>query len=250
MTESSLYESLLEPGRLSVVFQPIYELKRDSRRIHSFECLTRGPAGTNMESAAVLFEYVRRKGKEVVLDRLCLAAALRTAADLSKRSILAVNVHAATLERDREFPGFLLGVLQLHARSASSLTVEIVEHAPAWGGPRFLRTLDALKDLGVRVALDDIGLGQANYRMILECHPDYFKVDRFLVQGCHQDVRRHAILESLVQLASRFGSRVIAEGIEEPADLDAVAGLGVDLVQGFLLARPQPIAKITVCGET
>ncbi len=238
MRESTLIDTILTPGQLSVLFQPVFEIGEGRRAVHYLECLTRGPAGTNMASASVLFEYVRRKGREVAVDRLCVAGALREASGLPGSPPLSINVHASTLERDPDFAAFVLGMAETRSIAASRLTLEIVEHAPSLGGPRFLETIEELKGLEVRIALDDIGLGQSNYRMILDCHPDYFKLDAFLVRGCHRDARRQAIIDSLVQLARKFGSQVVGEGVEEVADLEALRLLEVDLAQGFLLSRP------------
>jgi len=79
--------------------------------------------------------------------------------------------------------------------------------------------------------------------MILECRPDYLKVDRHFVDGCHRDFHRRAVLASVAQLARPFGARVVAEGVEEVEDLAALRRLGINLVQGYLLARPLPVAE-------
>ena len=88
--------------------------------------------------------------------------------------------------------------------------------------------------------LDDIGLGQSNYLMMLECKPDYFKIDRHFVTECHRDFHRRAVLRSIAALALQFGSQVIAEGVETMADLETVNATGISLVQGWLFGRPRP----------
>ncbi len=233
-----LLERLFQPGQLQTAFQPVFEVADGRRTPHFLECLTRGPAGTNLARAGVLFEYVRRKGKECAFDRVCVASVLEAAASLPGEPRLSLNVHASTLERDAGFPELLLRLAEEAGISPRRLVLEIVEHAPAWGGPRALKAIESLRRAGLALALDDIGLGQSNYRLILECHPDYFKIDAYLVQGCQHDPRRQAILDSLVRLADRFGSRVVAEGVESNAELLALRLLGVDLLQGYLLARP------------
>lgn len=246
MGEASVLDTLLTPGLLRVFFQPVFDVSNnDHRDVHLLECLTRGPTGTNMESAAVLFEYARRKRQEIMVDRVCIVNALAAARCIARPYDLSINVHASTLERDAEFPGFLQKVLSEEEIEASRVTVEIVEHAPAWEGLRLRRTLTTLRALGMKVALDDIGLGQSNYRMILECEPEYFKIDRYLVHGCQRDHHRQAILESLVSLATRLGSKVIAEGVEDSGDLDMLRQLKIPLLQGFLLSRPVPASQLT-----
>ena len=74
--------------------------------------------------------------------------------------------------------------------------------------------------------------------MILDCQPDLLKIDRHFVAGAGQDDHRRAVLEFIAGLARRLGGRAVAEGIEEEGDLAAAAEAGIDLFQGFLLARP------------
>jgi EAL domain-containing protein (putative c-di-GMP-specific phosphodiesterase class I) len=147
-------------------------------------------------------------------------------------------VHAATLERDPEFVLHLTDEAGASAIALGRLTVEVVEHAPLWSGPAFREALSALRDIGVGIALDDIGQGQSNYRMMIDCKPDYFKVDGYLVRGCRADFYRMAVLESVASLARRFGARVVAEGVEEEDDLLALGAVGVELFQGHVLYPP------------
>lgn len=240
----TLLDAILEPGGLSVVFQPIFEISPEGRRVYAYEGLVRGPRGTNMESANILFDYVRRKREEPRVDRACAELALREAARLPAEARVNVNVHASTLGRDPEFLVFLGDTADVNGIAPERLTVEIVEHAPPWDGPTFLSALSALRSIGASVALDDVGLGQSNFRMILECRPDYFKVDRFFAAGVHADYHRQAVFESVAQLARRFGGRVVAEGVESEPDLAALVRLEVDLVQGHLLSPARPLAAL------
>lgn len=238
----SSLEAILETGAVRTVFQPVFDLSGASPAVHLLESLTRGPEGTNLEPAGVLFEYARRKGGEARLDRLCVKTAFASVPALPPGVRVSVNVHASTLERDLDFASFLVEGATASGLSPARVVVEIVEHAPSWDGPRFRKALDTLTESGVKIALDDIGLGQSNYRMILETRPHYFKLDRFLVAGCHEDAGRKAVLDSIVRLARAFGSSVIAEGPGCEGDIAAVREIGVDLVQGFILARPAPAA--------
>jgi EAL domain-containing protein (putative c-di-GMP-specific phosphodiesterase class I) len=178
------------------------------------------------------------------VDHACLLAVFEALRRVQGQPRVSLNVHASTLGRDPEFPGFLADLAASHSVDLSRLTVEVVEHALPWDGAVFQCVLQGLRDIGIRIALDDLGLGQSNYRMILECRPDYFKVDRYIVTGCHRDERRALVLRSVAELARGFGGRVVAEGIEDPADLRTVAALGIDLVQGFLLAPPLDAADL------
>jgi len=243
MTSTAL-DAVLAPHAISILFQPIFEVRCGHGRIDSLEALARGPAGTHVHKAGVLFEYARRKGAEVAVDRACLVAVFEALGGVGGEPRVSLNVHASTLGRDPEFPAFLADLAAAHAVDLARLTVEVVEHALPWDGAVFQCVLRGLRDIGIRIALDDVGLGQSNYRMVLECRPDYFKVDRYIVSGCHRDEHRAMVLRSVAELARGFGGRVVAEGIEDPADLRTVEALGIDLIQGFLLSPPLEAAAI------
>jgi EAL domain-containing protein (putative c-di-GMP-specific phosphodiesterase class I) len=238
--ERFLIDRILERGSLSVCFQPVLDMQAPRPEAHYLEALIRGPRGTIAEAPTILFEYARKKNKEALVDRTCveaiLDAALRVPADIR----LGINVHASSLAMDGGFIDFLGAALQARGISPLRLIVEIVEHAPPWDVVSLRAALAGLRRLGARIALDDVGLGHSNYMMICECRPDYLKVDRYFVSGCHGDFHRRAVLASIEQLAGPFGARVVAEGVEDPADMDTLKRIGISLVQGFLFGEPAP----------
>lgn len=247
-TDATLLDTLLEPGQLSVVFQPIFEVGAAQPKLHGLECLIRGPRGTNAERPAVLFEYVRRKRAEAAIDRACVAAALSEAARLPGMPSLNLNVHASTLARDFGFPGFLLERAAQAGIAPERLVVEIVEHAPPLDVPAFRRALELMRESSLTIALDDVGLGQSNYKMILDVRPDIYKLDRYLVAGAWNDPYRQVILDSLARMVRRLEARAVAEGVEDQNELVAVQAAGIDLVQGFLFARPLPLQGLVAAG--
>jgi EAL domain-containing protein (putative c-di-GMP-specific phosphodiesterase class I) len=236
MAEHRALNAILEPGGITPMYQPVM-IVDGSARLGGFECLSRGPAGTNFASAKVLFEYVRLKREETLVDRACIAAALAHAPkDESLR--LAVNVHASTLGRDHEFPEFLCSTAAANGIACERLTVEIVEHAPPWDSIGFAAALDRLRDASLRIALDDVGLGQSNFKMILDVRPDYLKLDRYFVDLCEKDRNRQAVIGAVANLAAHFGAEVIAEGVETQATADALRRLGIRYMQGYFFAKP------------
>jgi EAL domain-containing protein (putative c-di-GMP-specific phosphodiesterase class I) len=196
----------------------------------------------------VLFEYTRRKRAEAAVDRACVATALAEAAELPGAPRLNLNVHASTLGRDVEFPSFLLAKASAAGIAPGRLVLEIVEHSPPLDVPGFRRSLAELREAGLTIALDDVGLGQSNYKMILDVRPDVYKLDRYLVCGAWNDPYRQVILDSLARMVRRLEARAVAEGVEDSHELVAVQAAGIDLVQGFLFARPQPRAEIVASG--
>jgi len=98
--------------------------------------------------------------------------------------------------------------------------------------------------MGIKIALDDFGLGESNYRMMLDCWPDCIKIDRYVVRNCDSDYGRRAILDSIANLAMTIGSKVIAEGVQTKAELKAIRDLGFTLAQGFVLYKPMTLAEM------
>ena len=242
--KETLMQEILGEGGLSTMFQPIYEVGEQGTSLFAVEALSRGPKGSNAERADVLFEYVRRKQKEVEVDRACVISALQAACSMSSLCAISINVHAATLERDSSWPEFLSAMASMHGIPLTRLILEIVEQQAYTDRQRFFRATDRLRSAGVRIALDDIGLGHSNYRMLVEIRPDFFKIDRYFVTGSAQNAHARAAIESIALLADRLGGRVIAEGIESDSDLLAILGLGIRLAQGYHLMPPSPAASL------
>jgi EAL domain-containing protein (putative c-di-GMP-specific phosphodiesterase class I) len=246
MTGGTLLDQLLAPGGLRAVFQPIYRTGPDggTHELHALECLIRGPRGTNLEQAPVLFEYVRRKREEIAVDRACAAAALATASRFNGDPRLSINAHATTLARDPHFAGFLCDSAERVGIAPSRLTLEIIEQGPPLDTVTFGCTLESLRGRGVRIALDDVGVGSSNLKMMLDCRPDYFKIDRYFVSGVDSSPGKRATLEAVVHIASRVGAQVVAEGVETKEELAAVSTIGVPLIQGYLFCTALGVEEL------
>jgi EAL domain-containing protein (putative c-di-GMP-specific phosphodiesterase class I) len=242
-------DRILQPGGLSVVFQPIFEVEGDRVAVHGVEALMRGPKGTRLEQADILFDYVRRKGQERAVDRACVAASLAAARPFPRGVRLNINVHASTLGADRGFVSYLADTAEAAAIDRGWLTVEIVEHEPFWDGAVFHGSLSALRDLGIGIALDDVGCGQSNYRMVVECRPDQFKIDRFFVHGAGHDRYRSVVLQSIHALAENLGGRAVAEGVEDANDLETVTRVGIRLAQGHFFSPALAVAEAAGAGQ-
>ena len=242
----TLLDEILTPSALTTLFQPIIKVGADgARSLHGYEALTRGPRGTNASRADVLFEYVRRKRAESVVDRVCALAALRAASLLPHCPQLSLNVHAATLGHDAGFAELLIEVAQSCGFRPEQIVVEVVEQSSRWSTSGFTQGLATLREAGVRIALDDLGFGHSNLYMMIAFRPDIVKIDRYFVSGIANDAARQAVLRSVQLLASAIDCTVVAEGVEHEHELDAVRATGISLMQGFLFSPPQSAAAFT-----
>jgi EAL domain-containing protein (putative c-di-GMP-specific phosphodiesterase class I)/CheY-like chemotaxis protein len=220
-----------DPRLLVPVFQPIYDLDR-SRPV-GVEALARFLTPPE-RSPDRWFAEAEEVGLRDELELVAAARALDALPAIPSRVYLSVNVSPSTV-RTREFR-------ELVARSdPARIVVEITEHAPIEEYEHVVHALAQLRDLGVRVAIDDAGAGFASLRHILRLEPDFIKLDRTLIDGIESDRSRSALAAGLITFADKIEATIVAEGIEQPGDVIALRELGVRYGQGFLLARPGPL---------
>ena len=238
MATKAHLDDVLGPAGLRVLFQPIFEIVDDSIRMHSLECLSRGPRGSAFEKADALFRMIRERDLEADIDRRCIETALDEAVMFPHSMPMHINIHASTIADDLELVDFIAWSARAHEIDLQRIVIDIVDDHPAYA-TRLRRGLQSLREAGISLALDDIGSGHSSLQMILECRPDYFKIDRHLIAGINDDPFKQALVRSLVVLGNEVGARVVAEGVELGRELMTIRSLGINLVQGFLLAVPR-----------
>jgi EAL domain-containing protein (putative c-di-GMP-specific phosphodiesterase class I) len=193
----------------------------------------------------VLFEYAQLKAAEPLVDRACIAAALKAIVTIKHSGRFSLNVFAATLVRDVPFVHWLARqTSQLHLDPAS-LIFELVEHGDAWDAQAFVSSLRDIRSLGSQIALDDVGLAHSNFQRILDCDPEFLKLDRCIVRNCDRDSRRQALLKSLASLAKDLGSNLIAEGVETDEEMNEVCSHDISLFQGFFFSKPVSAVELS-----
>jgi EAL domain-containing protein (putative c-di-GMP-specific phosphodiesterase class I) len=233
-------ELLSNPESLVAVFQPIVSLADGS--VVGYEALTRfeHPADRNPHE---WFTLARLCGLGGQLQALAAARALAVPGRPSG-AYLSLNFEPSTLVSavlDDVLPADLSGIL-----------IEITEQELISDHVRLGDELSALRARGARIALDDTGAGYSGLRHVTLIRPDVIKLDRALVENLDADPAKLALVESFVNFARRTETQLCAEGVESDAELDVLAELGVDLGQGYRLARPGPpwpVIEPKVAGE-
>lgn len=216
----------VEVRQIYSVFQPIVDLHSGEPIAH--EALVRCEV-QELASPQRLIESALADGCLGMLGR----EARRTAFKDCPAGALFVNVHP-----DEFDDGWLTRPDDPMFTHTDDVYIEITEDAPV-ERYRFAKTiLTELRDRGIKLALDDFGAGYSNVMSIVELEPHIVKLDRSLVAGARMGTRQHTLLRSLVGLCADQGARVVAEGIETAAELDAVLAAGVHLAQGYYLGRP------------
>ena len=162
------------------------------------------------------------------------------ARELPADQFLSLNLSPPTLEASEFSSGALLAILARYAFPPERLIVELTERQQLHDLDRARSRLEACRRAGIRFAADDIGAGNAGLRLLAEIRFDVLKVDLTLVQRSAEGPSS-AVLGSVVELASRTGALVVAEGIEHAAQLSQLGALGIEAGQGYFLGRPGPI---------
>jgi len=126
-----------------------------------------------------------------------------------------------------------------------NVVFEVTERHPIKDFSLFNRSLKHYRDQGFMVAVDDVGDGFSTIRSIAELRPDYIKIDISLVRGIHKDRVKTALMETLVTFAEKIGSEIIAEGIEDDAELVSLVNSGVHYGQGYFFGKPAYPKQIT-----
>jgi EAL domain-containing protein (putative c-di-GMP-specific phosphodiesterase class I) len=174
-----------------------------------------------------------------VLD-IALAQA-RTWVDAGSPLTVSVNLSARTLI-DEGLPDQLSELLSAHGVAPGSLELEVTESAIMTDPVRAKRLLEQVAALGVRLSIDDFGVGYSSLGQLKTLPVSELKIDRSFVMTMMEDRSNALIVQSVVDLGHHLGLTIVAEGVETGYALVALAGLGCDIAQGHHISRPVPAA--------
>ncbi|AVS82938.1 diguanylate phosphodiesterase [Paracidovorax avenae] len=219
----------MQGGHLRIVFQPVYDLAR--RSLHSFECLSRFDVEP-LRPPDQWFSAAHSVGLGMDLELHAIRRALASLACFP--ADVPFNVNCS--------PDFILsGRLQSLLEDGTDLSrvvLEVTEHASVNDYAALAEALQPLRAQGARLAVDDAGAGYCSMRHILQLQPEIIKLDMSITHSIDRDIHRRALAKGLISFAHEIGSQIVAEGVEEAAELETLGRLGVDFAQGYYLARP------------
>lgn len=175
---------------------------------------------------------IQRLG-EFVLRRACIEMA-------DRRMLLSVNVSAHQLASGT-LPGLVGEIIATTGFPASRLMLELTESTLTSAGAGAEAELQAMRQLGVKLALDDFGSGYSSLEYLGRLPVDVLKIDRSLVERAHEDRQRQEVLRAVAHIASKLGLTTIVEGVELEAQRVTLLELGFRQAQGFLFAAPMPL---------
>jgi len=239
--ESGL-KTAITNGNIDLVYQPQINLM--SREVVGFEALCRWTdSQLGVVSPAEFIDVAERTSLIYGLDRLIIAKALRQASVwINGTKRISLNVSARSLT-STDFADFLLRQIERVKINPQQVEIEITETALIENWDASKRTVTALRNAGVRIALDDFGVGYSSLSYLAQFPVQKLKFDRsFLIQSTTP--ANLLVMQSIIQLAESMDMDVIAEGVEAPAHVSILRRLRCNEGQGFFLSKPIPAAQV------
>jgi EAL domain-containing protein (putative c-di-GMP-specific phosphodiesterase class I) len=231
------FQSALE--KLYMVYQPI--VRWSDRSVLGYEALVRS-AEPAMPHPGALFDAAERLDRLYDLTRAIRRATPAPFADPAVGNAkLFLNLHVRDLNDET-----LYDAASTLSAMADRVVLEVTERS-SLNEVRDPRGMVArLREMGFQIAIDDLGAGYAGLSSFATLEPDVVKLDMALVRAIHLSPTKQKLVRSMTQLCADMGMTVVAEGVETAEERDVLVGLGCDLFQGFLFARPErPFAKVT-----
>ena len=235
-------QSVLKEKKLHPVFQPIVNL--DMGGIYAHEALIRGPQNTPLHTPDALFAAADQEQLRFELEYAAIGAILRDWGPRNAAGRLFVNISATALTRLYNQWGTeqLVSMVTQYGLMPRELVLEITEHERVADMDRLAQAVAAIRGTGVGLALDDFGDGHSSLRQWSQLKPDIVKIDRYFIKDVSTQGDKVKTIQALQQIASIFGSELVAEGIETAQDLRVLRDLGIAYGQGYFLGRPAALA--------
>lgn len=217
---------------LTMLYQPI--VRWSKRKVFAYEALVRSGEPT-LANPDDLLDAAERLGRVLELGRAIRAHVAATLESNPNVGQVFVNLHTLELD-DRE----LYQLKSPFSKAAGRIVLELTERASLDQIRDVQNKVMSLREMGFRIALDDLGAGYAGLTAFAQLQPDVVKLDMSLIRNVNREPTKQRLIRSMTQVCGELGMLVVAEGVETEAERDTVLDAGCDLLQGYLFARPGP----------
>lgn len=216
--------------QLWIAYHPIVDPRQ--KCVYGYEALLRTTEPSLPHPGAVL-DAATRLGRLDELGQLIRARAVEPMIGSPQGCKLFVNLHVTDLSDP-----CLLSPNSPLASIADRVVLEVTERCSLDEVKDIRNRIAALREMGFRIAVDDLGAGYAGLTSFTLLEPELIKFDMSLVRDVHVNPTKQKVIRSMASLAQDMGMIVVAEGVETTAERDMLIDLGCDLLQGYLFARP------------
>lgn len=240
----SLLEVIIQREDLTVHFQPIIHLH--TQQIYGYEGLIRGPVNTVLHSPARLFDIATRVNRLAEIDLLCRNTVIQRFAKLNLPGRLFINVDPVTMQHEQFQEGRTLQIIKENNVDPGRIIIELTETHPVEDISLMQEAMQHYRQMGFRVAIDDLGAGYSGLKLWSAIRPDIVKVDRHFIRGIDEDRTKQQFVNSILKTATALGSRVITEGVETEKEYATLRKLGIEMVQGYYFCRPVSVPPVAI----
>ena len=219
---------------ITMAFQPIVNVS--TQTVFAYEALVRGKDGAG--AGQVLAQIADHN--RYAFDQVCRATAIELAAGLDMAATganLSINFLPNAVYEPRACIRATLAAAMRTGFPVNKIIFEFTE-SEAMDADHILNILRSYRAMGFKTAIDDFGAGYAGLGLLTLFQPDIVKLDMALIRDIDTDPVKRTIVRNTLNMLRDLGVEPVCEGIETPAEQDVLRDLGVDLMQGYLLARP------------
>ncbi|CZT38028.1 bifunctional diguanylate cyclase/phosphodiesterase [Rhizobium sp. 9140] len=223
---------------LETAFQPIVEVATGT--VFGYETLMRGYDRIGFCEPLELLDQAAEAGQLLALEQMMAGRSLAkfaTVPDFASVTLF-LNLDVRLIKDGDYIIERLVQHLSKLNIPPSSVCFELSERFDNTTIPEFAALVLKLRKAGFKLAIDDFGVGHGEMKLLCDYQVDYLKIDRHFIDGMDKSSRKRHLVKNIVHIAHVLGVRVVAEGIETEAELMACREYGVDLVQGYFIARP------------
>ena len=213
-----------------IAYQPI--VSWSTREVFGYEALLRSGEPKLPHPGAIL-DAAERLDRLPDLGRAIRGAACRPSVPMPEGAMLFVNLHTHDLLDEELFdPKSPLAAV------AKNVVLEITERASLHHIRDVQARIGRLREIGFRIAVDDLGAGYAGLTSFAQLEPEVVKLDMSLVRNVHTQPTKQTLVRTMISMCKELGMKIVAEGIESPEERDVIVAAGCDLMQGYLFAKP------------
>lgn len=233
---AEMVREIIDKKDIIVEFQPIYSL--NTKKYIGLEALSRGLYNGEIVSPYFLFEYAKKDGNVLTLDRICREKAMRAFSAESSAPSLFINFETSVLNGLTSGTGEILRTAAENHISPQNIVIELNE-SRVKDSYNLMMFVDFYRSKGFLIALDNVSAGLDTLNRIMLINPDIIKIDRAIVSQIENNKYNQEVFRSIINTAKQIGAMTVAEGVETVDEVITCMILGVDYFQGFYFQKPE-----------
>lgn len=233
---AEMVREIIDKKDIIVEFQPIYSL--NTKKYIGLEALSRGLYNGEIVTPYFLFEYAKKDGNVLTLDRICREKAMRAFSAESSAPSLFINFETSVLNGLTSGTGEILRTAAENHISPQNIVIELNE-SRVKDSYNLMMFVDFYRSKGFLIALDNVSAGLDTLNRIMLINPDIIKIDRAIVSQIENNKYNQEVFRSIINTAKQIGAMTVAEGVETVDEVITCMILGVDYFQGFYFQKPE-----------